>query len=227
MAGEKTMDKKNTLHTISSYPYITQTPARPLQGKELCALGRIRQPGHAKGLVPCSWDLPLQPRKTFAKLLQLFNHINHSEGRHLVPWNPTKIITLPFTATKEQTVRVSVWGNEWEKARKAEREMQLWQRSCLQAQPTKASEVWCTHGQLLRKYLQWSLGSLQFHATIPLLICDWHYLPLKRKDSLWFYKLRKKHQCKNHLKAGVTDLYNFVALWRYHSFSGFEISINT
>lgn len=33
----------------------TRTPARLLQGRETCTLCRIRQSGHAKGLVPCSW----------------------------------------------------------------------------------------------------------------------------------------------------------------------------
>lgn len=40
-------------------------------------------------------------------------------GRHLFPQNPTKIITLPFTATKEQTAGVSVreWVRESKKMR--------------------------------------------------------------------------------------------------------------
>lgn len=91
MAGEKTMDKQNTLHTINSYPYITQTPARPLQGKELCALGRIRQPGHAKGLVPCSWDLPLQPRKTFAKLCSCSITLTTLKGGTWFPEIPLRL----------------------------------------------------------------------------------------------------------------------------------------
>lgn len=61
----------------------TQTPANYAGQGNVCVLCRIRHSGHAKGLVPCSWP-SLRTAKTFAELLQLFNHINHAEGKALL-----------------------------------------------------------------------------------------------------------------------------------------------
>lgn len=80
---EKITDRQKYQAYCQFFPQ-TQTPARYAGQGNVCALCRIRQSGHAKGSVPAAGHLLLQPRQTFAELLQLFNHINHAEGKALL-----------------------------------------------------------------------------------------------------------------------------------------------
>lgn len=67
---------------------LTPTSQKHLQGS--CRAGKhapcagLGSLAMQRDWYPAAGHLPLQPRKTFAKLLQLFSHINHFEGKALL-----------------------------------------------------------------------------------------------------------------------------------------------
>lgn len=188
--------------TPTSHEHL-QGPCRAGKHAPCAGLGSLAM---QRAWYPAAGHLLLQSRKTFAKLLQLFNHINHSEGKALVSLKSHQDYHIAFhcyQGTDRKSERVREWVRESKKRRGRDAIVANELSSHSTHQSFRSMKpTWTVTKEIPTETLRIpAISCTNNSSNAPLAL-----LTPSNKNSLSLYKLWKKQQCKNLQKAGIIDL---------------------